>query len=170
MIAGAVGGFFSLFAYVPTDLLKTRGQMSTDKVLPLRQEAANIIKEKGIMGMYKSYWAFFWRDVPGTALLFWATVVFDGISRHPNPFLSWLFLANASGLAGIVMWIFSIPQDIVKTYIQMQKHDISMWQAIKELRAQGKSFYAGGIPLLMRAYVIYFITLPLYGGIMKLLA
>ena len=142
--------------------------MNKKGTLSLRQEAANIIKEKGPMGMYKAYWAFFWRDVPGTALLFWATVVFKGISSHPHPVLDLLLRCNAAGLAGIVMWIFSIPQDIIKTYIQVAKHDISMWQAIKELRAKKVSFYAGGVPLLMRAYVIYFITLPLYAGILSL--
>ena len=77
-------------------------------------ETKKVIRESGYMGMYRGFWASAWRDVPGWAVYFYA---FEYLKTY-NPessFWRTLWLLNAGGMAGVISWIASLPQDIVKT-------------------------------------------------------
>ena len=87
--------------------------------LDTRKELRTVLKNQGIQGMYRGYWAFFWRDIPGWAVYFgayeqlriWNEILNkkrggdeDTMRRRMN----WLQL-NAGGLAGVLSWVIAIP-------------------------------------------------------------
>ena len=65
-----LSAFFSLSVFVPLDLLKCRAQVTTEGQLKYSQEIANIIRNQGFMGMYRGFWACFWRELPGWGVYF----------------------------------------------------------------------------------------------------
>ena len=70
MWGGAIGGFCSLSVAVPVDLLKSRAQMTRDGKLNYPKEMRHILSTKGAAGMYRGFWEFALRDVPGWAVYF----------------------------------------------------------------------------------------------------
>lgn len=69
-MSGSLGSFCSLMFLVPTDLLKCRAQMNEGKT-DYRKEIKDIFRRQGYQGVYRGFWATFWRDVPGWGLLFY---------------------------------------------------------------------------------------------------
>ena len=69
-IAGGIGSMFTMLILVPTDLLKCRAQMTVDGKLNYQAEVRNVISEHGYRGLYRGFWATFWRDVPNWGVYF----------------------------------------------------------------------------------------------------
>jgi solute carrier family 25 carnitine/acylcarnitine transporter 20/29 len=68
--------------------------------------------------MYRGFWSSLWREIPGWGTYFFA---YDYLKRI-SPFKgdddknrNLLWTMNAGGVAGVLSWAISIPQDIVKT-------------------------------------------------------
>ena len=70
LYGGALAGLCSLSIYVPLDLLKCRAQMTKDGNLNYTNELRNVWRAQGIRGLYRGFWAFAWRDIPGWAVYF----------------------------------------------------------------------------------------------------
>lgn len=73
--AGSLGGFTSLIAFVPSELIKIRiqdnhVQISEQPQRGILRESVykTVVKEiyraDGIRGFYRGFWPHFWRDVP----------------------------------------------------------------------------------------------------------
>lgn len=116
-LAGATAGFMGLSVFVPVELLKCRAQMTFNGSMSYMEEIKSLYK---CNGMYKGFWAMFWRDVPGFAAHF---LIYEQI-KSLNPFpqdcsysemYNLLWAMNAGGIAGMIRWTMGIPQDYVKT-------------------------------------------------------
>jgi len=70
MYAGALAGFCSLAVFVPGDLLKCRKQMTKEGNMSYLAETQNIIRQQGLSGLYRGFWASALRDIPGWAVYF----------------------------------------------------------------------------------------------------
>jgi len=116
LIAGAVAGLASLSVFVPADLLKCRAQQQKEGRLEYFKEINTVLGEQGVKGMYRGFWASAWRDVPGWAVYFAAFEWLKEVSpEFQNSCHQFLWTLNAGGVAGVISWIFSLPQDIIKT-------------------------------------------------------
>ena len=68
--------------------------------------------------MYRGFWSSLWREIPGWGIYFYT---YDFLKRI-SPFKSdedkrrnLFWTMNAGGIAGVLSWACSIPQDIIKT-------------------------------------------------------
>lgn len=76
-----------------------------------------LYKEKGIRGLYRGYWATFWRDVPTYGLFFF---VYEGLKKIICKDTDSLAVEHAKILflgsfAGMLHWIPNYPFDLVKS-------------------------------------------------------
>lgn len=84
MLGGAMGGFASLSVAVPVDLLKSRAQMTRDGKLNYPLEIRHILSTQGMSGMYRGFWAFALRDIPGWGVYFSAFEKLKLVSSDVN--------------------------------------------------------------------------------------
>jgi hypothetical protein len=150
--------------------------MTKDGNLNYSNELRNIWRTQGIRGLYRGFWAFAWRDIPGWAVYFAAfeqlkimneslisSMECDEQTRQRR---SNLLALNAGGLAGQISWLVCIPQDIVKNKQQTHTADqpLRMREALDQIKAEGgyRKLFKGACPILIRAYIVSAITLPLY--------
>jgi solute carrier family 25 carnitine/acylcarnitine transporter 20/29 len=70
-------------------------------------------------GLFKGFWATFWRDVPGWAVYFYAYEGLKKLAFNENQSKSWdCFLRlMCGGIAGQLSWVVSFPFDVVKTHM-----------------------------------------------------
>jgi hypothetical protein len=125
LYAGGLAGLCGLSIFVPSDLLKCRQQMIREGSMSYTAEIKAILRNQGVSGLYRGFWASAWRDVPGWAIYF-ATFEylkemgneicpkFSGSSEEKQRQLKAIWAINAGGLAGVLSWAFTIPQDIIK--------------------------------------------------------
>ena len=113
-IAGSIGGMVSNCFFVTPDLLKSRAQMTKDGKLSYTREFSRIMQQDGCRGLFRGFWATFWRDVPTWGIYFGCYTKFKEWVTTENPFLRVLGTMHAAGMAGAFCWIFSIPQDVIK--------------------------------------------------------
>ena len=119
MVGGAVGGFASLSVAVPVDLLKSRAQMTRDGKLNYPREMRHILSTQGPCGMYRGFWAFALRDIPGWGVYFSAFEKLKLMSKEINDSIGGsqqqkdkrmtLLTLNAGGIAGALSWLVGIP-------------------------------------------------------------
>lgn len=136
LVSGFLGDFVSSFAYVPSEVLKTRLQLQGKYNNRFSDSGYNyrnlidaikvIIKEEGFLALFYGYKATLARDLPFSALQFafyekFRTTAFllDKNKIDPESLslsLEILTGAAAGGLAGII----TTPFDVVKTRLQTQ--------------------------------------------------
>eukprot|EP01129_Flabellula_baltica_P002843 TRINITY_DN1273_c0_g1_i4.p1 TRINITY_DN1273_c0_g1~~TRINITY_DN1273_c0_g1_i4.p1 ORF type:complete len:607 (-),score=120.72 TRINITY_DN1273_c0_g1_i4:554-2329(-) len=119
----------------PVELLKIRAQgyNASGKVPPNYKIAKKIFKTEGIRGFFRGSLATTLRLVPGWGIYF---VSYEAIKRALQPGAAKISVTGAKrtaqaeetsipvalfagGIAGILSWIVSLPQDYVKTQLQM---------------------------------------------------
>jgi len=119
LYAGALAGLCSLSIFVPGDLLKCRAQMTSEGNMSYVAETKSILRQQGIAGLYRGFWASAWRDVPGWAVYF---ASFEYLKKMGQTFLprfssdeeqqrklKAMWAINAGGVAGVLSWVVSIP-------------------------------------------------------------
>jgi hypothetical protein len=78
---------------------------------------------------------------------------------------------NAGGLAGVLSWACSIPQDIVKTMQQthIEEKPLRFKDAYSRIVSDGgiRNLYRGCGPTYLRTYSINVIILPMYDAILE---
>lgn len=178
LLAGAVSGFASLSVFVPVELLKCRAQVTSGAKFSYSSTVSTLLAQQGISGLYRGFWASAWRDVPGWAAYF---ASYDMLKNVQSDRLNQIeddekrrlarifWTMNAGGVAGVISWIVSIPQDIVKNKQQthLGEKPLSMAEAYGKITKNGgfASLFKGLRPTLMRGYLVNTITLPLYDSI-----
>jgi hypothetical protein len=79
-----------------------------------------IIKNEGYKGLFKGFWATFFRDVPGWAVYFYAYEALKAVARkymrpESRQRHDLAIRLTAGGIAGQLSWIVSFPFDVIKT-------------------------------------------------------
>ncbi|GAB5369850.1 hypothetical protein AAMO2058_001441900 [Amorphochlora amoebiformis] len=176
-LAGTWAGIGQLSVCVPVELIKCKLQVQQDqKVKTFKGPwdcVRQIYQKSGVLGLYRGFWATFWRDAPSYGLYF---VLYEmskwrlSDKEGKNTMLSLLF---SGGVAGIGTWLFTYPFDIVKSIIQTlpidcPRHERTLvYQFTTNYRLNGYRFFTRGlsaciaraIPANAATFLLYELTL-----------
>jgi solute carrier family 25 (mitochondrial carnitine/acylcarnitine transporter), member 20/29 len=170
-VAGMISGFSQSFIVTPTDLIKSKLQISNQykgNVDCLRK----ILRSEGISGLFKGLSSTVIRETPSYGFYFSIYEFFH--TKFGDNTLSCL---NAGGIAGSFAWLQCYPIDVIKTRLQTLPlypepgHDKykGFFDCAKQIYLQEgfKSFYRGLSTCLIRAYPVNAVTFLVYESLMS---
>ena len=91
------------------------------------------------------------------------------VSEKNAKMRDFLWRLNAGGTAGVLSWIVSLPQDVVKT--KQQAHvgaqALSFKAACSQIAREGgvRRLFRGAAPTFARGYLVNLVTLPMFDAI-----
>lgn len=168
-LCGGWAGFLNSFVCAPVELIRCRLQVDTRSKSrtkswfsdPHITEIRSIYgKEGGALGFARGLYATIIRDTPGFLVQFF---VYEGLKRYvcsENP--SGMELVAAGGTAGMIGWLVTYPQDVIKTRLQLDRNykrgmwtfDGGFWEVGSRIvRKEGgiAVLFRGVAPCLLRA-------------------
>ncbi|KAF0852870.1 mitochondrial solute carrier family 25 (mitochondrial carnitine/acylcarnitine transporter) member 20/29 [Andalucia godoyi] len=178
MVAGAFAGFVNCSVICPIELVKSRLQVAGTKFAGPLQCGKLILRNEGVKGLFRGMSATIYREVPAYAGYFGAyevakrTLIGDKESNSP------LELFISGGFGGVGCWLFSYPQDVIKTVLQVSDKpykktffDGGFWSCAREIAVQEgwKGFFKGFSPTMIRAFWANAATFFAYEMTMKAL-
>ncbi|QRC95038.1 hypothetical protein JI435_027690 [Parastagonospora nodorum SN15] len=121
-IAGATGGFASFVVSAPTELIKCRAQVSTERNITSWSIAKDIWRRDGIRGLYYGGGITSVRDAVGYGFYFWSYEWTKQAWTSPDDSNrdAAIKVLLCGGLAGVVTWASIFPLDVIKTRVQTQ--------------------------------------------------
>mmetsp|Transcript_1133 Transcript_1133/g.2576 ORF Transcript_1133/g.2576 Transcript_1133/m.2576 type:complete len:299 (+) Transcript_1133:360-1256(+) len=155
---GAITGCCSATVLLPSEIVKAKTQISTERHVTSQQIVRQMMKKQGIRSFFVGFDAQLCRDASFYALFFggyelscyfFRTFV-PSMPDELNYFLS-------GGLAGMGGWLFAMPFDVPKTNVQ-SRYDTRVFgsyfpELIKIAKQRGVGgLYAGLGPTLIRAF------------------
>ncbi|XP_056150960.1 solute carrier family 25 member 47-A isoform X2 [Lampris incognitus] len=127
-LSGMAGGIAQIFVMSPGDIVKVRLQCQTES---MRSGAKPkyygpvhcllcIIKEEGILGLYRGAVPLMLRDGPSYATYFLTyTTICKWLTQSGKKGPEWSGVMLAGGVAGMAGWTVGTPMDVVKARLQM---------------------------------------------------
>lgn len=172
IIAGSLAGAAQTMIICPVELIKTKLQIQGKGKLPKYTSdfrgplsfIAKIIKEEGIVGLYRGMKITLIRDIPAFGLYFglYYTLMkyftpegkgFEDISR--------IQIMLAGGITGMASWVYSYPTDVIKSKIQAEgfkplgRYEGYMDCIRKSVREEGyRVFTRGMLVCVTRAFIV----------------
>ncbi|OMJ28290.1 Calcium-binding mitochondrial carrier protein [Smittium culicis] len=137
----------------------------------VRMGAVAIVKELGLLGLYKGVGACLLRDIPFSAIYFpaYASLKRDVFLESPSKELKMHELLLAGAIAGIPAAYITTPADVIKTRLQVKprKGQIAykgIMDAFRRILSEEgpKAFFKGGIPRILRSSPQFGVTLLCY--------
>lgn len=174
MIAGGAAGGSQVVFTNPLEIVKIRlqiqGEQAKNTGAP-RRSAIWIVKNLGIVGLYKGASACLLRDVPFSAIYFpaYAHLKRDMFHEGPEHKLTITELLMAGAIAGMPAAYFTTPADVIKTRLQVEaRKGQTSYNGIadaarKIMREEGfKAFFKGGPARIFRSSPQFGVTLTVY--------
>lgn len=174
MIAGGAAGASQVVFTNPLEIVKIRlqvqGEQAKNSGVP-RRSALWIVKNLGIVGLYKGASACLLRDVPFSAIYFpaYAHLKKDLFHEGPDHKLTISELLMAGAIAGMPAAYFTTPADVIKTRLQVEARKGQTTYngiadaATKIMREEGfKAFFKGGPARIFRSSPQFGVTLTVY--------
>ena len=157
---GSVTGFFTAFVLCPSDIIKSRAQLSYAKNLPADTMSVihRTLNAEGVRGLYAGMGAQILRDVPFYATFFGIYDTFVYLLQRQCPSMSEpVVYATAGGFAGQIAWVSSIVPDTVKSIIQTvdPSQRKKFWPTLLDIvktRGVYRGLFAGVEVAVIRAY------------------
>lgn len=184
MLCGSFAGLIQCLVICPMEHVKCRMQMQTSSTKGPLDMTRKIVSEHGMQhGLYRGWWATFWREVPAFGAYF---AIYDHVKDVANSYFAkqagittttlgssniththtWLASTLAGGLAGSITWGFIYPIDVIKTHIQTSKfsQQVSIFGvARKIIQTHGwKHLFRGITITLVRAFPVNGTIFPVY--------
>jgi solute carrier family 25 carnitine/acylcarnitine transporter 20/29 len=124
-LAGAIGGLATWVVSTPTELIKCRAQMATQRTSSIGI-TKEILRQEGVRGLYFGGVVTALRDSIGYGFYFWAyelstKILTSKTQESPSQEAAKVLLCG--GLAGVVTWASVFPLDVIKTRVQTQTMD-----------------------------------------------
>jgi len=140
LYAGATAGFIESFVVAPMELVKTRMQLQGEGESHGTSKSAKTcyrnkpylysspadcvrkiwIHENKLRGMYRGLGITLCREVPAFSLYFGSYFYLcDLLDATSDDAVNIAKLLLAGGTAGIISWVFTYPQDVIKTRLQL---------------------------------------------------
>ncbi|KAI9930115.1 hypothetical protein ASPWEDRAFT_23840 [Aspergillus wentii DTO 134E9] len=182
VIAGGTAGACQVVFTNPLEIVKIRLQVQGEIAKTVegapRRSALWIIKNLGLMGLYKGASACLLRDVPFSAIYFptyshLKTEMFGESSTHK---LGVVQLLTAGAIAGMPAAYLTTPCDVIKTRLQVEarkgevKYTGLRHCATSILKDEGfKAFFKGGPARILRSSPQFGFTLAAYEVLQKML-
>ncbi|KAI9312276.1 olfactory receptor [Dichotomocladium elegans] len=174
MLAGGSAGASQVVFTNPLEIVKIRlqvqGEQAKNTGVP-RRSAIWIVKNLGIMGLYKGASACLLRDVPFSAIYFpaYAHLKKNVFKEGPDHKLKISELLMAGAIAGMPAAYFTTPADVIKTRLQVEaRKGQTVYNgiadaAVKIMREEGfKAFFKGGPARIFRSSPQFGVTLTVY--------
>lgn len=182
LIAGGTAGGCQVIFTNPLEIVKIRLQIQGEAAKlegAVKHGAAHIVRQLGVVGLYKGASACLLRDIPFSAIYFTAyshlkkDVFHEGYNGKQLSFLETL---GAAGIAGMPAAYLTTPADVVKTRLQVearqgQTHYKGLTDAfVKINKEEGfKALFKGGPARILRSSPQFGFTLLAYEYLQKLL-
>ena len=161
--AGAWAGLVNTVVITPVELLKCRLQVAGDhpsgagaELRALREEMGKVLREDGARGLWRGNIACGAREVASYIGMFGTYEVlkscFGEDTSGPNA--SALSTVVSGGMAGVMCWTLSYPQDVVKTSMQVRSGPFSAGASAAAgiwAREGMRGFWKGYSAAVMRA-------------------
>ncbi|OCK82919.1 calcium-binding mitochondrial carrier protein-like protein Aralar1 [Lepidopterella palustris CBS 459.81] len=176
---GAAGGCQVIFTN-PLEIVKIRlqvqGEVSKTVEGVPKRSAIWIIKNLGLVGLYKGASACLLRDVPFSAIYFptYSHLKRDFFGESPTKSLGVLQMLTAGAIAGMPAAYLTTPCDVIKTRLQVEARKgetqyTSLRHAAKTIYQQEgfKAFFKGGPARIMRSSPQFGFTLAGYEVLQK---
>ena len=104
--------FFQAFVASPMELVKTQMQVRPE-CNKVSDTVKSIVERAGYKGLLRGLGTTIVREVPAVGIYFSSFEVFSKLRQDSE---AWIFVSG--GLAGIASWVFTYPQDVVKSRLQ----------------------------------------------------
>lgn len=154
VLTGATAGATESFVVVPFELVKIKLQDRTSKFNGMGEVVKHIVKENGVLGLYKGLESTLWRHIAWNAGYF--GLIFQVRTLMPKPKTSTektLIDLTCGTIGGTFGTIMNTPFDVVKSRIQAgsTKYVWTVPSVLKVAREEGfGALYKGFIPKVLR--------------------
>ena len=175
ILAGGTAGFCQVVFTNPLEIVKIRlqvqGELAKRSDAVPRRSALWIVRNLGIIGLYKGATACLLRDGPFSAIYFptYAHLKKDFFGESPSKKLGVLQLLTAGAIAGMPAAYLTTPFDVIKTRLQVEARKGEATYngltdaARKIFRDEGfKAFFKGGPARILRSSPQFGFTLAAY--------
>jgi solute carrier family 25 aspartate/glutamate transporter 12/13 len=174
LIAGGVAGGSQVVFTNPLEIVKIRLQVAGEAAKSLdapRPGAVAIVRNLGIIGLYKGASACLLRDIPFSAIYFpvYAHLKKDVFKESPEHRLAISELLIAGAAAGMPAAYFTTPADVIKTRLQVEaKKGQSSYNGIRDAARKiyaeegFRAFFKGGPARIFRSSPQFGTTLMVY--------
>ncbi|KAH8554760.1 mitochondrial carrier domain-containing protein [Umbelopsis sp. PMI_123] len=174
MVAGGSAGASQVVFTNPLEIVKIRLQIQGEQAKNLdvpKRSAIWIVKNLGIVGLYKGASACLLRDVPFSAIYFpvYAHLKKDVFHEGPEHKLTIGELLTAGAIAGMPAAYFTTPADVIKTRLQVEARKgqttyNGIADAARKIYAEEgfKAFFKGGPARIFRSSPQFGVTLTVY--------
>ncbi|KAK5816629.1 mitochondrial carrier domain-containing protein [Linnemannia elongata] len=174
LIAGGVAGGSQVVFTNPLEIVKIRLQVAGEAAKSLdapRPGAVAIVRNLGIIGLYKGASACLLRDIPFSAIYFpvYAHLKKDVFKEGPDHRLAISELLIAGAVAGMPAAYFTTPADVIKTRLQVEaKKGQSSYNGIRDAARKiyaeegFRAFFKGGPARIFRSSPQFGTTLMVY--------
>ncbi|KAI9776944.1 MAG: mitochondrial aspartate-glutamate transporter agc1 [Geoglossum umbratile] len=182
LIAGGTAGACQVIFTNPLEIVKIRLQVQGEVAKKVdgvpRRSALWIVRNLGLMGLYKGASACLLRDIPFSAIYFptYNHLKRDYFGETPQRPLGVLKLLTAGAIAGMPAAYLTTPFDVIKTRLQVEarkgetKYLGLRHCAMSVYREEGiKAFFKGGPARIMRSSPQFGFTLAAYEVLQTLL-
>jgi len=171
LVAGGSAGACQVVFTNPLEIVKIRLQVQGEAAGAARQSAMSIVRELGLLGLYRGATACLMRDVPFSAIYFpsYAHLKREVFGEGQKKRLKTWELLAAGAAAGIPAAYLTTPFDVIKTRLQVaaRKHETAytgVWNAAQRIfREEGfAAFFKGGPARVLRSSPQFGFTLAAY--------
>ncbi|WEW58827.1 mitochondrial aspartate-glutamate transporter agc1 [Emydomyces testavorans] len=182
VLAGGTAGGCQVVFTNPLEIVKIRlqvqGEIAKSGQAATRRSAVWIVKNLGLMGLYKGASACLLRDVPFSAIYFptYAHLKSDLFGESRTKKLGILQLLTAGAIAGMPAAYLTTPCDVIKTRLQVEarkgetKYTSLRHCASTIMKEEGfTAFFKGGPARILRSSPQFGFTLAAYEVLQKLL-
>ncbi|CAN6673040.1 mitochondrial aspartate-glutamate transporter Agc1p [Trichomonascus vanleenenianus] len=175
IVAGGTAGGCQVIFTNPLEIVKIRlqiqGELSKSVENVPKRSALWIVRNLGLVGLYKGATACLLRDVPFSAIYFpaYAHLKKDYFGEGPNKKLNVWQLLVAGAIAGIPAAYLTTPSDVIKTRLQVEsRKGQTTYHGLRHcastiMKEEGfKAFFKGGPARILRSSPQFGCTLAAY--------
>jgi len=169
VLAGACAGGSQVIFTNPLEIVKIRLQVAGEVVGGAKVRAWTVVKELGLMGLYKGARACLLRDVPFSAIYFPAYAHTKAMFADEDGYNHPLSLLASGAIAGIPAASLVTPADVIKTRLQVvartgQTSYTGVIDAARKIMAEEgpKAFWKGTVARVFRSSPQFGVTLVTY--------
>ncbi|GAA5831440.1 hypothetical protein JCM11251_004025 [Rhodosporidiobolus azoricus] len=180
LAAGGLAGGCQVVFTNPLEIVKIRLQMQGENAKAgnaVRQGASHIVKQLGLLGLYKGAAACLARDVPFSAIYFPAHAHLKKDVFHEGrdgKVLSYGEALAAAAIAGMPAAYLTTPADVIKTRLQTEArkgetHYKGVGDAFRKILSEEgfRALYKGGPARVLRSSPQFGVTLVAYENLKK---
>lgn len=169
VLAGACGGASQVMFTNPLEIVKIRLQVAGEIGTGPKVKAWPLVKELGLLGLYKGSFACILRDVPFSAIYFPTYAHLKKSFADDSGYISPLSILTAGAIAGAPAASLVTPADVIKTRLQVKARAgqtvyNGVFDATRKIYAEEgfRAFWKGAVARMCRSSPQFGVTLSTY--------